>query len=81
MRELNHWTDADEKEYIEELDDWKEVGMRGSDGFPWSDQPEKGPSIEFYSTPRTRFVFASDERFHEVWGTIRRLGWKMTDMS
>jgi hypothetical protein len=69
MREGNHWNDADEKRYIEQLSEWREVAARGEDGFPWSKYPANGPCIEFYAEPPIRFVFETEDEFQRIWRT------------
>jgi hypothetical protein len=82
MREVNRWTDADERRYVQERGEWKEVAARGEDGFPWSAHPEKGPCIAFYTEPPIRFVFApGDDAFYKVCASIRRMGWRTVDLS
>ena len=81
MRESNHWNHADKEEYLEGLKEWREVAAGSVDGFRWSDSPVNGPCLEFYTQPPVRFVFASEDKFYEGWGTLKRFGWRTIDLS
>src|SRR5262245_35766050 len=80
MKELNpqsQWDDDGVKKYIERRTKWRGIGERNVLAKPWAD----GPYIEFYTQPRIRFDFATEDEYRKVRYAIEQFGWRTFDRS
>jgi hypothetical protein len=75
-KKVNLKTDADWNKYVERTNTYKTVGTRNHLTPPWSD----GPYIEFYTIPRVRFKFGTNDEWRTTVQTIRHLGHKLFDL-
>jgi hypothetical protein len=78
MKALNHWDDEGEREWLEDVHEWKDVADRHFDGFGTI---AGFPYIEFHTEPPTRFLFATQDELYEVVHTLRRFGWRTFDVT
>ncbi|MCC7446077.1 MAG: hypothetical protein IT324_01610 [Anaerolineae bacterium] len=80
MKELNpqmQWDKEGINKYIQKRVAWREVALRNVLSEPWAD----GPYIEFYTEPRIRFKFSTQDEFYKVRYAIEQFGWRTFDLS
>ena len=77
IMEINQMTDADWAKHVERVKNFKEVGARNILTLPWAD----GPFIEFYTHPRTRFKFDTQDEWDDIIEAIRIAKYKTFDLS
>jgi hypothetical protein len=64
------------RRYVQGVKPWREVGQRDNGAMQGG-----APYISFYTTPPTRFTFASIEDYEAARNAIWRADWQTFDMS
>jgi succinate dehydrogenase flavin-adding protein (antitoxin of CptAB toxin-antitoxin module) len=82
FKRLNHMSDDDLAKWLKTHERHKEIAARSIIGdILAGDRRDKRPFIEFHTNPPTRFIFATEDEFHQTRHKIHQFGWRTFDLS